>query len=110
MEGLAKRKGLKITNADKGGAVFIMDTRNYIKEADRQDINSQDPALQHNRKVNQTTERFKNESLLPKKAADGLKINNLKRPKFYIPPQIDKPNNPRRPVINLTACHTSEIS
>ena len=51
MEGLAKRKGLKITNADKGDAVFIMDTRNYIKEADRQDINSQDPALQHNRKV-----------------------------------------------------------
>ena len=36
MEGLAKRKDLIITNADKGGAVVIMDTDNYIKEANRQ--------------------------------------------------------------------------
>ena len=33
MEELAKRKDLIITNADKGGAVVIMDTDRYIKEA-----------------------------------------------------------------------------
>ena len=32
MEELAKRKDLAITNADKGGAVIIMDTNSYIKE------------------------------------------------------------------------------
>ena len=35
MEEPAKRKGLIITNADKGGAVVIMDTDRYSKEANR---------------------------------------------------------------------------
>ena len=105
---------LMITNADKGGAVVIMDTDSYIKEANRQLSDkasykqlTQDPTLQHNRMVNQTIERFKNEKLLPQKIADGLKITNPKTPKFYISPKIHKPNNPgRRPVINLIELHT----
>ena len=36
MEELAKRKDLILTNADKGGAVVIMDINSYIKEANRQ--------------------------------------------------------------------------
>ena len=36
MEELAKRKDLIITNAEKGGAVILMDTGNYIKEANQQ--------------------------------------------------------------------------
>ena len=111
----AKRKDLIITNADKGGAVVIMDS--YIKEANRQlsakasyKQLTQDPTLQHNRMINQTIERFKNEKLLPQKIADGLKITNPKTPKFYISPKIQKTNNPGRPVINSIECHTSEIS
>ena len=117
MEELAKRKDLIITNADKGGAVVIMDTDSYIKEANRQLSDkasykqlTQDPTLQHNRMVNQAIERFKNEKLLPHKIADGLKITNQKTPKFYISPKIQKPNNPGRPVINSIECHTTEIS
>ena len=117
MEELAKRKDFIITNADKGGAVVITDTDSYIKEANRQLSDkasykqlTQDPTLQHNRMVNQTIERFKNEKLLPQKIADGLKITNPKTPKFYISPKIHKPNNPGRPVINSIECHTSEIS
>ena len=74
MEKLAKRKDLVIHNADKGGAVVIMDTDSYIKEPNQQlsDKTSykqltQDPILQHNRMVNQTIERFNNEKILPKK-------------------------------------------
>ena len=117
VEELAKRKDLIITDADNGGAVVIMDTDSYIKEANRQLSDkasykqlTQDPTLQHNRMVNQTIERFKNEKLLPQKIADGLKITNPKTPKFYISPKIHKPNNPGRPVINSIECHTSEIS
>ena len=36
MEELAKRKDIIITNADKGGAVVIMDVENYINKANRQ--------------------------------------------------------------------------
>ena len=63
MEELAKRKDLIIINADKGGAVVIMDTDSYIKEAnhllyDKASFKqlTQDPTLQHKRMVNQTIE------------------------------------------------------
>ena len=117
MKELAKRKDFIITNADKGGTVVITDTDSYIKEANRQLSDkvsykqwTQDPTLQHNRMVNQTIEKFKNEKLLPQKIADGLKITNPKTPKFYVSPKIHKTNNPGRPVINSIECHTSEIS
>ena len=117
MEELAKRKDLIITNADKGGAVAIMDTDSYIKEANWQLSDkasykqlTQDPTLQRNRMVNQAIEKIKNEKLLPQKVADGLKVTNSKTPKFYISPKIHKPNNPGRPVINPIECHTSKIS
>ena len=91
MEELAKRKDLIITNADKGGALVIMDTDIYIKEANRQLSDkasykqfTQDPTLQHNRIVNQTIEMFRNEKLLPQKIADRLKVTNPETPKFYI--------------------------
>ena len=117
MEELAKRKNLIITNADKGGAVVIKGTDSYLKEANGQlsDKESykqlnQDPTLQHNRIVNQTIDRFKNEKLLLKQIADGLKVSNPKTPKVYISPKIHKPSNPGIPVTNSIECRTSEIS
>ena len=117
MEELAKKKDLIITNADKGGAVVIMDTDSYIKESNWQLSDgasykhiTQDPILQCNRMVIQSIERFKNEKLLPQKTADDLKVSNPKTPKFCISPKIHKPNNPGRVVINSIECHTSEIS
>ena len=56
--------------------------------------------------VNQTIEKFKNEKLHPQNIADGLKITNPKTPKFYISPEIHKPNNPGRPVIYPIEFHT----
>ena len=80
MEELAKRKDLIITNIVQGGVVVIMDTDSYIKESNRllPDKTSykqltKDPTLQYNRMVFETIEGFKNEKLLPKKLADGLK-------------------------------------
>ena len=117
MEELAKRKDLIITNADKGGAVAIMDTDSYIKEANWQLSDkasykqlTQDPTLQRNRMVNQAIEKIKNEKLLPQKVADGVKVTNPKTPKFYISPKSHKPSNPGRPVINPIECHASKIS
>ena len=40
MKELAKRNNIIITNADKGGAVIIMDTENYTKEANQQFTNN----------------------------------------------------------------------
>ena len=54
--------------------------------------------------------RFKNEYLLYKKTAQGLKIINPKTTKFYITLKIHKDNNPERPFINSINCLTYEIS
>ena len=117
MEELAKRKELLITNAVKGGAMVIMKTDSYIKEANHQLSDKasykqllQDPTLKHKRMVNQTTQSFKNEKLLPQKTTDALKVSNPKTPKFYISPKSHKPNNPGRPKIISIECHTSKIS
>ena len=102
-----------ISNPDKGDAVVIMDIDSYIKEAnwhlsDKTSYKqlTQDPALQHQRMVKQTIERFKNEKLLLTNIADGLKLSNPKTPKFCNSPKIYKLNNSGRPVINSIECHT----
>ena len=59
--------------------------------------------------IKQTIERFKNEKSLPAKTADGLKICNPKKLKFYITTKIHKPNKPVIPVRNLIECHTSKF-
>ena len=88
MEKLAKRKDIIITNADKGGAVVIMDVKKYINEFNRQLSDKcnykklqEDPMLQHSNLVNNTIDWFQKENLLSKKLADGLKSVNPKIPK-----------------------------
>ena len=88
MEELTKRKDIIITNADKGGAVVIMDVEKYINEGNRQLSNKcnykklqETPTLQDSNLVNDTIDRFKKENLLSKKLADGLKSVNPKNPK-----------------------------
>ena len=79
MEELAKRKDIIITNADKGGAVVIMDVEKYINEANRQLSDErnykklqEDTTLQHSNSVNDTIDRFKKENIISKKLADRL--------------------------------------
>ena len=71
MEELAKRKDIIITNADKGGAVVVVDVEKYINKAncqlsDKRNYKKlqEDPILQHSNLVNDTIGRFKNENLL----------------------------------------------
>ena len=104
---MQKRKDIIISNADKGGAVVIMDVEKYIKEANRQLSNKrnykklqEDPTLQHSDLAKDTIDRFKKENLLSKKLAAGLKSVKPKTPKFYISSKIHRENNPGRPVIN----------
>ena len=109
MKHLYKQRDIIVTTADKGGAVLIMFTEYYIKEANRQlsDKNNYktlqiNPTLQHNKMVNESLDRFKNENLLSKKTAKGMKVINPKTTKFYITPKIHKGNSPGRSVINST--------
>ena len=68
MKELSEREDIVITKADKGGAVNIVDVRDYIKEAERQLNNTEnyrklqeDPTATNIKLVNDTIERFKNQ-------------------------------------------------
>ena len=78
---LSERTDVLITNADKGGAAVIWETKAYINEANRQlNVTSSykkllnDPTVTHNKLINDAIDRFKQEQLTPKETAETLKI------------------------------------
>ena len=105
MKELSERVGITITKAEKGGAVVIVDVKDYIKQAERQINNTknyrklqEDPTATNMKFVKNTIERFKKQKLINEKVADGLKRNDPKTPKLYLRPKIHKEGNPDRPV------------
>ena len=77
---LSKREDIMITNADKGGAVVLVDTNDYIKEPERQlndkdnhHIVPQDPTLGNNKLAKQAIDGFKKENLITEKFQTDLK-------------------------------------
>ena len=117
LKDLMERTDIIICNADKGGAVVIMDVKDYMKEAERQllDINfykklPENPTSMHAELINNAIEQLKNRNLIPEKVAQGLKVSNPRTPLFYLLPKIHKTNNPGRPVVSSINCHTEKIS
>lgn len=117
MKDLQNRDDIIIINADKGGAITILDTENYIKEANRQlsDIRyyqrlSYNPTLEHANTVNSAIEVFKTNHKIPEKIADGLKIKHPKTPTLKLPPKVHKVGHPGRPLVSSIDSPTSKIS
>ena len=117
MKDLQDRSDIIIKKADKGGAVVIWNTEDYIKEADRQlnDTTSYkkldtNPTEDNVKKIKSTIDQLKKQELISEKVSDSLIPENVKTPRFYMFPKIHKPNNPGRPVISSVSSHTSEIS
>ena len=95
MKELSERVGITITKAEKGGAVVIVDVKDYVKQAERQINNTknyrklqEDPTATNMKFVKNTIERFKKQKLINEKVADGLKRNDPKTPKLYLRPKI----------------------
>ena len=117
LNNLKERDDVIFTEADKGGAVVIWDTKDYIEEAEQQLDNEKFyhklnycPTEEHSRLVSSTLHEFANNSELSKEIADGLKPVNAATPRFYLLPKIHKEGNPGRPVVSSVNSHTSNIS
>ena len=117
MKELSEREDIIITKASKGGAVVIMDVKDYIKETERQLNNTEnfkklqeDPTATNMKLVNDAIERFKKQKLINEKVAEGLKRNDPKTPTFYLHPKIHKEGNPGRLIVSSVNCHTANIS
>ena len=85
LKALQERDDIIIINADKGGAITILNTEDYIKEANRQlsDPNcyqklQHNPTTEHASTVNSTIDVFKAQQKIPEKIAKGLKVQNPK--------------------------------
>ena len=86
-----------ISKANKGGAVVIMDVKDYINEANRSLNNKNDYQILNKdfrttnvKLVNDTIQRFKKEKLLKGTVADSLRVSNPKTPKLYMQPKIHR--------------------
>ena len=111
------RDDIIILKADKGGAVVIMNTKDYIEEANRQLNNTDfytsvdmDPTQAHAELINTSIRNFVKEKLITEKSGKALSVENPKTPRFYMLPKKHKPNNPGRPVVNSINSPSSNIS
>ena len=117
LKDLQLREDIVITKADKGGAVVIWNTDDYIVEAERQlnDTSSykkleNDPTQENVARIQTVLDQFQSQGSLEKKLAESLIPEKVKIPRFYMLPKIHKQNNPGRPVISSVSSPTSEIS
>ena len=85
-------------NADKGGAVVIMDVNDYIRETKRQlneprnyKVLAKDPTTTNNDLINQTIDRFTKEQLINDNIENGLK--NLEPRSFTYLQKFTKKGN-----------------
>ena len=114
---LSKRDDIIITNADKGGAVVIIDIIQYKKEAQRQLNDSATYKLldnnvttENNKLVINIINRFKNDQLISQKTAENLKVIDPRTPRLYFLPKVHKKEIPGRPVVSSIDCPTAKIS
>ena len=117
LRNLKMRKDIVITKADKGGAVVIWDTTDYLKEAysqldDKKTYSKldEDPTDRNTKIVIDTIQKLKSEKKITDRLALQLTPEKTVTPNFYMLPKIHKSGNPGRPVINSCNCHTTNIS
>ena len=118
LKDLSKRDDIVITRADKGGATVIWGIEEYLTEANNQLGNTSfyrkltfDPFQGYIRIINNSLDEMRSQGKIDAEAVDILKApKNVKPARFYLLPKIHKKNNPGRPVVASTNCHTTKIS
>ena len=80
------------TNADKGGAIVIIDVEDCVKEAEKQ-LNKKkknyrkityNPNTANNETIHKVILRFQKENLLSKNISEGLTTKTPKTPHIYL--------------------------
>ena len=119
IQNLFRDKSITVKPADKGGAVVILDTRDYIAEAERQLDNPKyykkvdtDLTIQHTIQVNQYVEGLHRAGEISGRIKDRLTSKKTRTPHLYLLPKIHKQGSPPpgRPVVSANSCPTERIS
>ena len=111
------KNDIVIKPADKGGSIVIMNTADYILEAERQ-LNNQDhyerlpedPTQKYNVHINNMLNQAWRLNIIEENTYVNLHTKHPRIPTFYLLPKIHKPNNPGRPIVNGIGSVTEKIS
>ena len=114
---LSENPKIIIKPADKGGAVVIMNTKDYINEGLRQ-LNdtkfykpiTKNPILKTTAEIQRFLNFLKERKLIPNDHITFLTPKNSRTPLFYMLPKIHKQNNPGRPIVSACDGPTENLS
>ena len=116
---LSSNKHIVIKPADKGGAVVVMNTTDYINEGLRQLTDplfyietESDLTHTHTEDINNFLKFLLDEEEIDDKCHDFLHIDKERTSLFYMLPKIHKRkvNPPGRPIVSGNGCPTERIS
>ena len=114
---LGKNPEIVIKKADKGSAVVIMNTTDYLREGYRQlsDPNfynkiREDPTEKISDNICKVLTEMRNLKLITQKNFEYLNIRNPKAGRFYLLPKIHKKQVPGRPICSSIGHPTCNIS
>lgn len=112
---LRNNHNIVIKSADKGGAIVIMNRKDYLLEAERQLYNPEhysevqsDLTPNIIKEINNFIQRVKQH--LSKELTIYNTIKTARTPLFYLLPKIHKPGNPGRPIVSATGGPTEKLS
>ena len=114
---LSSNPEIVIKKADKGSAIVVMQTTDYLREGYRQlsDRNfytklTEDPTLSISNKICAVLSEMKNLKLITEKNFEYFQIKNPKAGRFYLLPKIHKKQVPGRPICSSIGHPTCNIS
>ncbi|CAN7951906.1 unnamed protein product [Ixodes pacificus] len=117
LRSLSARKEITIKPADKGGAIVVLNTTDYIAEGNRQLGNTRfysaldgDPTADHTEIVTNTLANLVGRGKITLKLSKSLKQLQASPGRFYMLPKIHKPGNPGRPIISGNGTLTEPLS
>ena len=116
---LSKNRNIVIKPADKGGAVVVMNTTDYINEGFRQLSDSKfyietdtDMTHEHALDINGFIQQLLDDGEIDENCSNYLHIDKERTSLFYMLPKIHKrlTNPPGRPIVSGNGCPTEKIS
>ena len=117
LKSLSNRTDITIKPADKGGAIVILSTSEYIREGYRQLNDSKfyepladDPTVHHTQIVTSVLKNLLDEGRITANEHKLMKPVQPSPGRFYMLPKIHKPGNPGRPIISGIGTVTEPIS
>ncbi|CAN7951161.1 unnamed protein product [Ixodes pacificus] len=117
LKSLSLRTDIVIKPADKGGAIVIMNSDDYLAEGLRQ-LNDPkfykhltcDPTSHHTTIVTEALSTLVRQNKITSKVQAGLKQTQPTTGRFYMLPKIHKTGNPGRPIISGNGTLTEPLS